>query len=68
MRDHLVALYLFRVMTYWEEIQHCTGEQVDALLDEQTELVIAEVARRGLRFGSNGAAHAFVPGYWRQGT
>lgn len=68
-RDHLVALYLYRVMTYWEEIEHCMGEQVDALLDEQTDLVIAEVARRGLRFSPDGVTQQnFVPGYWQQNS
>jgi len=67
-RDHLVALYLHRVMTYWEEIEHCTGEQVDTLLDEQTDLVVAEVARRGLRFRQEGNTHRFVAGYWQQNS
>lgn len=65
-RDHLVALYLSRVMTYWEEIAYFTNDEVDALLDEQTDHVVAEVARRGVRFGSSNITRTFEPGYWRQ--
>jgi len=50
-RDHLVALYLCRVRTYWQEIErlHRPGA-IDALLDEQSALVAGAVSRRDLRF------------------
>lgn len=50
-RDHLVALYLCRVAAYWREIGRLRDPQaIDALLDEQSEIVRAAVARRRLRF------------------
>ena len=49
-RDHLVALYLCRVATYWREIEQLGKPgAIDALLDEQSTLVAAAVSRRGLR-------------------
>lgn len=50
-RDHLVALYLCRVAAYWREIERLRDpEAIDALLDEQSEMVRTAVARRRLRF------------------
>lgn len=63
-RDHLVALYLCRVMTYWEEIEHLRPVDVDALLDEQTEAVVAEVAARNIRFSGAVPPPGFDAGYW----
>lgn len=52
-RDHLVALYLCRVATYWREIEQLgSPEAIDALLDEQSAMVRAAVARRRLRFAA----------------
>jgi glucosylglycerate synthase len=46
-RDHLVALYLCRVMTYWDEIERMGDPAaIDAALDAQTATVIRAVARR----------------------
>lgn len=67
-RDHLVALYLCRVATYWREIEQ-SGEPgaIDALLDEQSALVAAAVSRRGLRFTSLPPMD-FRPGPWADGA
>jgi glucosylglycerate synthase len=52
-RDHLVALYLCRVATYWREIERLRApDAIDALLDEQSAMVSAAVSRRNIRFGS----------------
>ena len=63
-RDHLVALYLCRVFSYWEEIEHLrTPEAIDALLDAQTSEVVAAVAERDLSFAT-APPMAFQDGSW----
>src|SRR5216683_2227125 len=64
-RDHLVALYLCRVMTYWDEIESLGDPAViDAALDAQTAAVIRAVARRhGLEF-TVAPPMALSPGVW----
>ena len=69
-RDHLVALYLCRVMTYWDEIERLEEDPaaIDAALDAQTAAVIHAVARRrGLEF-TVAPPLAFTPGAWAEGT
>jgi hypothetical protein len=67
-RDHLVALYLCRVFTYWDEIEDL-GEPgaIDAALDAQTAQVIRAVARRKLQFPSM-PPMALIPGAWQGGS
>lgn len=63
-RDHLVALYLCRVWTYWDEIERLGDpEAIDAFLDEQTAAVVAAITGRELRFGA-GPPMAFTSGPW----
>jgi hypothetical protein len=66
-RDHLVALYLCRVITYWQEIDRMAIPAViDAALDAQTAAVVKTVAQRNL-FLSVRPPTAFRPGYWAEG-
>jgi hypothetical protein len=66
-RDHLVALYLSRVMSYWREIEHAEPEQIDALLRAQAQAVREQVGERRLSFAEADLPRRFEPGYWRQG-
>ena len=65
-RDHLVALYLSRVMTYWSEIEERSPAEVDALLDAQAEAVAAAVAARGVSFTGARPSMAFHAGFWAE--
>lgn len=67
-RDHLVALYLCRVATYWQEIEELADPAaIDELLDRQAALVTSAVARGGpLRFMSR-PPMAYRPGPWTEG-
>ncbi|MFI9816022.1 glycosyltransferase family 2 protein [Saccharothrix variisporea] len=54
-RDHLVALYVNRVMTFWREIDGLTGPDIDRLLDHQaTRTVEAVHSRRITLTGATG--------------
>jgi hypothetical protein len=65
-RDHLVALYLCRVRTYWQEIEALGDpDAIDALLDKQAEAVVAVVGRRNLRFTVRPSME-FQPGFWSE--
>ena len=67
-RDHLVALYLCRVMTYWDEVDRLEDSAaIDAALDAQTAAVIRAVARRrGLEF-TVAPPLVLAPGAWAGG-
>lgn len=65
-RDHLVALYLCRVMTHWEEIEGLRADAVDVLLDEQAAAVCVAVAQRRISFTAFTPPAAFDAGYWSQ--
>jgi hypothetical protein len=63
-RDHLVALCVNRVMTFWDEITHLTVAEIDELLHRQT-LDTAEVtAQRSISFGTRYPHEVFHPGRW----
>ncbi len=47
-RDHLVALYVNRVLTFWEEIDGLSGAEVDGLLDRQAALTVRAVRERDI--------------------
>jgi glucosylglycerate synthase len=67
-RDHLVALYLCRVLTYWQEIEQLGDpDAIDALLDEQSALVAVAVSRRSLRFAVRPPMD-FRVGQWADGA
>jgi glucosylglycerate synthase len=66
-RDHLVALYLCRVMTYWDEIERMGDPAaIDAALDAQTAGVIRAVARRRLEL-TVAPSLALSSGVWAGG-
>lgn len=65
-RDHLVALYLSRVMTYWEQIEGRGPEAIDDLLDRQTAAVIEAVRGRGITLPGAAMPLDFAPGYWAE--
>jgi hypothetical protein len=63
-RDHLIALYVNRVFSFWEEIAGMDGNQIDDLLDRVAAATAVEVARRGIRFDNPAPAVGFDPGRW----
>lgn len=65
-RDHLVALYLSRVMSYWREIEHLQPNAIDVLLQEQARSVCEQVSARRLSFAAVRPPHRFDPGYWER--
>jgi hypothetical protein len=69
-RDHLIALMVGRVMTYWSEIEGLADAAIDELLDEQALATAAAVLDRGLTFDRPPVPAAFHPGRWLpfQGT
>lgn len=68
-RDHLVALYLSRVFTYWTEIERLRSpEAIDDLLDRQNSAVVAAIHRRRLRFRSAPLPSRFHSANWTEDT
>ncbi|ATE56093.1 glycosyltransferase family 2 protein [Actinosynnema pretiosum] len=64
-RDHLVALYVNRVMTFWDEIEGLDGAAVDAVLDRQAAETARAVAGRGVELGGRVTGPgAFHVGHW----
>lgn len=65
-RDHLVALYLSRVMTYWAQIEGLSPESIDALLDRQSAAVVDSVHGRAITLPGAAMPPTFEPGYWAE--
>jgi len=63
-RDHLVALYVNRVLTFWEEIDGLRAEEVDDLLDRQAERTARVVRDRGIAPGGATGPARFDVGHW----
>jgi glycosyltransferase involved in cell wall biosynthesis len=64
-RDHLIALCVNRVMTYWTEIEGLDTAGVDALLHEQACATARAVAERSIVFTAPPPAPSpFHPGRW----
>lgn len=63
-RDHLMALFVNRVFTFWAEIDGLDSDGVDGLLDR----VVTDTARiarsRGITFGAPPPDGPFSPGRW----
>jgi hypothetical protein len=63
-RDHLIALYVNRVMTFWDEIRGLTGTEIDALLDRQVHDTAWTVRERSIMLAEPYAPGGFDPGRW----
>ncbi|HEX7659806.1 MAG TPA: glycosyltransferase [Pseudonocardiaceae bacterium] len=63
-RDHLIALYVNRVFSFWDEIAGLDGNQIDDLLDRVASATAAEVARRNIRFDGVATPSNFTTGMW----
>jgi hypothetical protein len=63
-RDHLVALYVNRVLTFWDEIEGLAGPEIDALLDRQVTGTALAVRRRGVTFDRACAPTGFSTAHW----
>ena len=64
-RDHLIALFVNRVLTFWEEIEHLDEDGVNDLLDGVALRTATMVDQLGLGFGPESLApKSFGRGYW----
>lgn len=63
-RDHLIALYINRALSFWEEVTYLTSTEVTARLDEQTNDTVLAVSKRDLRFEVGDGPQTFDRGYW----
>ena len=62
-RDHLVALYLSRLMTFWAETSHLSDAGVATRLDHQIELTARAVHAQAVEFDI-AAPPELSPGPW----
>jgi glucosylglycerate synthase len=65
-RDHLIALYVNRMLSFWDEIAQHSSAEVDALLDRQARETHKAVAGRALVFGGREPADDFSRGLWHR--
>jgi hypothetical protein len=65
-RDHLIALYVNRVMTFWDEIDGLGPQEIDSLLDRQTSETAHAVRERSIVFDTPQVPGAFDPGRWAE--
>jgi hypothetical protein len=65
-RDHLIALYVNRVMTFWDEIDGLGPHEIDAVLDRQTCETARAVRERSIRFDRPRVPGGFDPGRWAE--
>lgn len=49
-RDHLIGLYVNRVLSFWDEISDLTGVEIDSLLDRQASDTVKVMADRSITF------------------
>jgi hypothetical protein len=63
-RDHLIALYVGRVLSFWPEIDGMSGAEVDALLDRQAGDTVKAVAERSITFTGRRCPAVFGRGHW----
>jgi hypothetical protein len=63
-RDHLIALCVNRVMTFWTEIEGLGTPAVDELLERQTCETASAVAEREINFAAPPAPRPFTAGRW----
>jgi hypothetical protein len=63
-RDHLIALCVNRVMTFWTEIEGLSTPAVDELLERQTRETASAVAERAISFAAPPDPRPFTAGRW----
>jgi hypothetical protein len=63
-RDHLVALYVNRVLTFWEEIDGLRDVEVDELLDRQAARTVEAVRDRRIALGGHSGPTGFDVRHW----
>ncbi|MFT7836126.1 family 2 glycosyl transferase [Saccharothrix sp. BKS2] len=63
-RDHLVALYVNRVLTFWEEIDGLGDGEIDGLLDRQAAGTVRAVRDRGIALGGRTGPGRFDVRHW----
>ncbi|QFZ19304.1 hypothetical protein [Saccharothrix syringae] len=63
-RDHLVALYVNRVLTFWEEIDGLRDAEIDGLLDRQAAETVRAVQARGIVLGGGPGPSGFDVRHW----
>ncbi|HEX6344465.1 glycosyltransferase [Umezawaea sp.] len=63
-RDHLVALYVNRVLTFWDEIEGLDGPGIDALLDRQAAATVEAVGARAVVFDRTAVPPVFHENHW----
>ncbi|PRY37324.1 glycosyltransferase [Umezawaea tangerina] len=63
-RDHLVPLYVNRVLTFWEEIEELDGSQIDVLLDRQATETVRALGSRSIAFGRTAEHAVFHENHW----
>ncbi|WP_158851894.1 glycosyltransferase family 2 protein [Saccharothrix deserti] len=63
-RDHLVALYVNRVMTFWDEIDGLCDGEVDELLDRQAAQTVRAVQGKRIALGGRTGPDGFDVRHW----
>lgn len=63
-RDHLVALYVNRVLTFWEEIDGLRDGEIDGLLDRQAAETVRAVRDRRITLGGRSGPAGFDVRHW----
>ena len=63
-RDHLIALYVSRVLSFFEEIEQLNDTEINALLDRQALHTVKMVSDRSITFAGPPASAEFDRGFW----
>ncbi|WNV84405.1 glycosyltransferase family A protein [Umezawaea sp. Da 62-37] len=63
-RDHLVSLYVNRVLTFWEEIEELDGPQIDVLLDRQATETVRALGSRDIALDRTAEHSLFHENHW----
>ncbi|MGM1060191.1 family 2 glycosyl transferase [Saccharothrix sp. Mg75] len=63
-RDHLVALYVNRVMTFWDEIEGLDDDAIDDLLDRQAARTVEAVRDKRIALGGRTGPDGFDVRHW----
>jgi glycosyltransferase involved in cell wall biosynthesis len=60
-RDHLIALYILRIFSYWGEIDMLPANSINKLFDDQAERVAQAVRKRCIEFSAGDRAVSSAP-------